>query len=182
MGGQDLNRLSHSGSTRSAYVLALAIVAGDQLTKIWIVEGLGRGSQQLVGDFLRLRVTRNTGAAFSLLTGTGQLLGVMAIVISAVVVATIPKVGRRTERVALAMVLGGAVGNVLDRIFRGTGILDGAVVDFIDFSFFPAFNVADSAITIGIVLLVLVGMLRPSSDLAPDGTGAEREPATSGDA
>ena len=123
MGGQDLNRLSHSGSTRSAYVLALAIVVGDQLTKIWIVEGLGRGSQQLVGDFLRLRVTRNTGAAFSLLTGTGQLLGVMAIVISAVVVATIPKVGRRTERVALAMVLGGAVGNVLDRIFRGTGYL-----------------------------------------------------------
>jgi signal peptidase II len=58
----------------------------------------------------------------------------------------------------LGLVLGGAIGNLIDRIFRGPGLLDGEVVDFIDFDFFPTFNVADSAITIGAVLAVLLAI------------------------
>jgi signal peptidase II len=62
------------------------------------------------------------------------------------------KVDSTGETVALGLVLGGAVGNLVDRAFRGDGFLDGGVVDFVDFSFFPAFNVADSAITVGAIL------------------------------
>ncbi len=69
------------------------------------------------------------------------------------------KVERRREVAALALVLGGALGNLIDRIFRGDGLLDGGVVDFIDLSFFPAFNVADSAITIGAGLALLYAFL-----------------------
>ena len=62
----------------------------------------------------------------------------------------------KPEAVAIGLVLGGAVGNLLDRVFRGDGWLDGKVIDFIDFNFFPTFNVADSAITIGAILAVLL--------------------------
>ena len=62
----------------------------------------------------------------------------------------------RFEGFAIGLVLGGAVGNLLDRIFRGDGFLNGKVIDFIDFDFFPTFNAADSAITIGAILAVLL--------------------------
>lgn len=62
---------------------------------------------------------------------------------------------RRIEALALGLVLGGALGNLIDRIFRGSGLLDGAVVDFIDFSFFATFNVADMAINIGVLVLLI---------------------------
>ncbi len=72
--------------------------------------------------------------------------------------------------VALALILGGAVGNLFDRVTRGDGLLDGAVVDFIEPSFFPTFNVADAAITMGAVLLVLVAVRHaPEDDDAPPG-------------
>ena len=64
----------------------------------------------------------------------------------------IRKVERPYDAVALGLVLGGATGNLIDRLLRGDGLLDGKVVDFLDFSFFPAFNVADSAITVGAAL------------------------------
>ena len=69
---------------------------------------------------------------------------------------------RRVEAVALGMVLGGAIGNLVDRVFRGDGLLDGAVVDFIDFSFFPTFNVADAAINIGVALLLIATFVKRS--------------------
>jgi signal peptidase II len=68
-------------------------------------------------------------------------------------------VERPRETVALGLVMGGALGNLIDRVFRGSGLLDGAVIDWVDFSFFPAFNVADSAISIGAALAVLFAFL-----------------------
>ena len=117
----------------------------------------------MIGDLLQLRLTRNSGAAFSSLQGLGPLIGVAAVGVIGLVFIMIHHVPRRFEVVGLGLVLGGAAGNLLDRIFRGDGFLDGAVVDWIDPSFFPTFNVADSAITIGVAVL-LVGAMRPVAD------------------
>lgn len=146
-----------------AVAVALAAAVVDQLTKIWAVAALDDGPIGVIGDLLQLRLTRNSGAAFSSLQGLGPLIGVAAVGVIGLVFIMIHHVPRRFEVVGLGLVLGGAVGNLLDRIFRGDGFLDGAVVDWIDPSFFPTFNVADSAITIGIAVL-LVGAMRPVAD------------------
>lgn len=127
----------------------------DQLTKVWAVAALSDGPIVLIDGFLQLRLTRNPGAAFSSFTGGGAFLAVIAAIVAVAIGFLLPLIEERLERVALALVMGGALGNFTDRIFRGDGFLDGAVVDFIDFSFFPTFNAADSAISIGVVLMLL---------------------------
>lgn len=109
----------------------------------------------LIADFLQLRLLFNTGASFSILTNAGPVLAIVAFGVIGLIVYVLGDASRRIEAVALGMVLGGAIGNLLDRLFRGSGLLDGAVVDFIDFSFFATFNVADAAINIGVVLLLV---------------------------
>lgn len=147
--------------------LAVAVAAGailvDQLTKVWAVATLDDGPIRIFGDVLRLRLTRNSGAAFSSLQGLGPLIGIAAVGVVGLIFVMLRHVPRRFEVVGLGLVLGGAVGNLLDRIFRGDGFLDGAVVDWIDPSFFPTFNGADSAITIGVGVL-LIGAMRPGDD------------------
>lgn len=151
-------------STRALAVwVAAAAIAVDQATKIWAVAALDDRSIHIFGEVLQLRLTRNTGAAFSSLQGLGPLIGVAAVGVVGLIFVLIHHVPRRFEVVGLGLVLGGAVGNLLDRIFRGTGFLDGAVVDWISPSFFPTFNGADSAITIGVAVLIL-GALRPAAD------------------
>ena len=136
-------------------VIAAGVVALDQLTKIWAVAELSDGPIVLIDSFLQLRLTRNPGAAFSSFTGGGSFLAVIAVFVAIAIAFLLPRIEERLDRLALALVMGGALGNVADRIFRGDGFLDGAVVDFIDFSFWPTFNAADSAITIGVVLMLL---------------------------
>ncbi|MFQ5555544.1 MAG: signal peptidase II [Acidimicrobiia bacterium] len=160
MGRQSLMR-------RPPWWIAVAVVAADQVTKVWAVVAIDRPIE-LIGEFLRFRLTRNPGAAFSSFMGGGRWLAVVAIVIAVGVAIALPRVSRRFEQVALALILGGAAGNLLDRVFRGEGVLDGAVVDFIDFSFWPTFNLADSAISIGVVILAAAAfILGPPSD-APE--------------
>ena len=136
-------------------VIAAGVVALDQLTKIWAVAELSDGPIVLIDGFLQLRLTRNPGAAFYSFTGGGSFLAVIAVFVAIAIAFLLPRIEERLDRLALALVMGGALGNVADRIFRGDGFLDGAVVDFIDFSFWPTFNAADSAITIGVVLMLL---------------------------
>jgi signal peptidase II len=143
--------------------VALGAVLVDQVTKVWAVAALQDGPIHLIGDVLRLRLIRNSGAAFSTFQGVGPLIGLAAVGVIALVFVMMYHVARRFEVVGLGLVLGGALGNLVDRIFRGDGFLDGSVVDWIDPSFFPAFNGADSSITIGVAVL-LVGAMRPSSD------------------
>ncbi len=150
-------------SRRLAVAIASGAVLVDQVTKAWAVASLDDEPIRLIGDVLRLRLTYNTGAAFSSLEGLGPLIGMAAIGVVGLIFVMLHRVPRRFEVVGLGLVLGGAVGNLLDRIFRGGGFLDGAVVDWIDPSFFPAFNGADSAITIGVAVL-LVGAVRPAAD------------------
>lgn len=131
---------------------AAIVLAADQLTKWWVVATLPGDPIVLVPDFLQLRYLTNKGAAFSLLEGWGSVIALVAIAAAVFIFLVAGHVEVTGEAVALGLVLGGAVGNLVDRIFRGPGLLDGGVVDFVDFSFFPAFNVADSAITIGAAL------------------------------
>lgn len=140
----------------AALAAAGAVVVIDQLTKWWASTVLPGDPIVLIDGFLQLRYVTNTGAAFSLLQGAGSIIALMAIAIVVFIGIVVRKVPHRSEAVALGLVLGGALGNLLDRIFRGDGLLDGGVVDFISFSFFPSFNVADSAITIGALMALFL--------------------------
>lgn len=132
-------------------------MALDQLTKAWAVRALDEETIDLVWT-LRLRLSFNTGAAFGLGRGLGPVLVAVAVLLLAALLA----VGARTVETAgaavgLGLLVGGAVGNLADRLVGGHG---GAVVDFIDLQWWPAFNVADAAITCGAVLLVAVQLRR----------------------
>lgn len=142
-----------------ALVAGAAVVVADQLTKWWVVATLPGSPIVLIEDFLQLRYLTNKGAAFSMLEGAGSIIALVAIAAIVFIVVVAGGLDIRREAVALGLVLGGAAGNLLDRVFRGEGLLDGGVVDFIDFSFFPAFNVADSAITVGAALALLFAFL-----------------------
>ncbi len=149
----------HLTARRAAVLLALGVIVLDQITKSWVVtldEPI-----HVIGDFLQLRVSRNSGAAFSSFTGGGRFIAVIAVVVIGALAVFIGRSQRTVEIVTMGAILGGATGNLLDRIFRGPGVFDGKVVDWIDFSFFPSFNVADSALTIGIAVLLLVALVRP---------------------
>jgi signal peptidase II len=137
--------------------LVVGIVLLDQLTKAWVVATLADGPQSIIGDSVELRLSRNPGGAFSLLTGFTPLLAVLAVIVAVVLVRVAQRMTDPVMVVALSLVLGGAIGNLLDRVFRAPGFLRGEVVDFIRIGAFPSFNVADSAITIGAVLLLVWG-------------------------
>lgn len=139
-----------------AFAVAGLIVALDQVTKYVAVRTLSDGPVSLIDGFLQFRLFKNPGSAFSLFQGGGAVIALIAIAAVAVIVVIARQLPGTLEGVAIGLVLGGAVGNLLDRMFRGDGFLDGKVIDFVDFDFFPAFNVADSAITIGAILAVLL--------------------------
>ncbi|HEX6310930.1 MAG TPA: signal peptidase II [Acidimicrobiia bacterium] len=143
--------------------IVLGIIALDQLTKVWAVAALSDGPTSIVGTTVELRLSRNTGGAFSLFQQFTPVLAVLAVVVAIVLVRVIHRTQDRVILVALALVLAGAVGNLLDRVFRSPGFLRGAVVDFVGVGRFPTFNVADSAITIGAILLVLWGWRRETA-------------------
>lgn len=145
--------------TRRRPGLALAIVAGvvllDQLSKLWAVRELADAPVSIVGDAVDFRLARNTGGAFSLFQAFTPLLAVIAIAVACFLVRAVRRAEDTLLVVALSLVLGGALGNLLDRIFRAPGFLRGGVVDFVHLGPWPTFNIADSTITIGAVLLVI---------------------------
>jgi signal peptidase II len=136
--------------------VAVLVLAVDQLTKWWALVALDDGPIDLVWT-LRLNLTFNTGSAFSIGAGRGGLIAVLAVVIVGAMVWLGRAVTSVAGAVALGAVLGGALGNLADRAFRAGdgGVLGGAVVDFVDLGWWPVFNVADAAIVVGGVALVL---------------------------
>jgi signal peptidase II len=137
--------------------VAAVVVAIDQLTKIWAVGALSDGPVEVVGSLLQLRLTRNPGGAFSLGTGLTPVLAVLAVAMVVYIVRTTRRTADIVMAYSLALVLGGAVGNLVDRFVRSPGILRGEVVDFIKVPHWPTFNIADSAITIGVILIAARG-------------------------
>ena len=143
--------------------IAGLVVAVDQLTKTWALRALDGEVIDLVGS-LRLRLVFNTGSAFSIGAGVGPVLAVLGVVIVVVLLRASSTVEGRLARTALGLVLGGAVGNLIDRALRdGDGFLGGAVVDFVDLQWWPVFNVADVAICAGVALLAVTLGRQPAT-------------------
>jgi signal peptidase II len=134
--------------------IVLGVVLLDQLTKWWAVRDLTGDPVHLFGD-VGFVVVRNTGSAFSLFQAFTPFLAVVALVVAVVLVRTVRRTRDTLMVVGLSLVLGGALGNLMDRLFRSPGFLEGAVVDFVHVGRFPTFNVADSAITVGAILIVI---------------------------
>ncbi|MGH9247395.1 MAG: signal peptidase II [Acidimicrobiales bacterium] len=144
-----------------AATVAAAVLAADQLTKWWALTTLDDDPVVLFWT-LRLRLTFNTGTAFSLGAGRGGLVALLAIAVVAAMVWIGRSISSRLGGVALGLVLGGAVGNLTDRVFRADdGLLSGAVVDFVDLQWWPVFNLADAAIVCGAVLLLVSSAREP---------------------
>jgi signal peptidase II len=141
--------------------LAAAIVVADQLTKAWLVGFLGPGeSVQVIGDWLRLVHSRNTGALFGLFRDQAPLFAIASTAVVGLIVGFHARSGRSPYMsVTLGLLLGGAIGNLTDRVRLGH------VIDFVDAGIgnlrWYTFNVADAAISIALLLLILVS-LRPS--------------------
>jgi len=140
-------------------VVAVVVYVLDQATKHWALQDLRDGPIDLVGS-LRLNLAFNTGAAFSGGTGLGPLIAVVVVVIVVVLILGRHRViDSAVGTVAVGMIAGGAVGNLSDRLLRaGDGFLGGAVVDFVDLQWWPVFNVADAAVVLGGLMLVLDSM------------------------
>lgn len=138
-------------------LLTLAIIGADQAVKWVIRETVERGDAHAVVWPLKIVHVTNSGAAFGMFQGAGPLLVMTSILGMAAIVVFLfnPSFAHPLMRLGLALMLGGAVGNLIDRV------KDGEVVDFIKVPNFPAFNVADSAITIGVLVLVWAMLREP---------------------
>jgi signal peptidase II len=136
---------------------ALAVVVADQLTKAWAEHRLSGGRIVHVVGSLRLALTYNSGMAFSRARGFGPVIGTVGLVVVVVLIAGLRQAGSRASALALGLVAGGAVGNIIDRLFRSdSGFLRGEVIDFVDLQWWPVFNVADAAIVVGGLFMVLL--------------------------
>lgn len=160
------------GSAAGAYAL-------DRSTKVWAERTLPGDPIDLIAGVLRLRFTTNSGGAFSLLAGVPWLFAAVSALVAGVIVLTAFRHTDRLTSSALGLVLGGALGNLTDRIARGPG-WSGEVVDFIDLHVWPVFNLADSAIVVGAVLLAAAAWRRDRAADRP--TMAEGAEGNRGDA
>ena len=140
------------------YALAIAVIALDQISKHWVSAALTYGEPVVFTPFFNFPLLHNPGAAFSFLSDAGGwqrwFFTVVAAVVSVVLVIWLARVSeKRYEALALALILGGAIGNLYDRVVLGY-VVDFVVVHYQDY-YWPAFNIADSAITVGAALLIL---------------------------
>jgi signal peptidase II len=132
--------------------VAIVVIALDQITKALVKDGIERGGSEDVILGIRFVNVRNTGVAFSSLQGAGPLIGIIvAVALIALLWYFSRNLGKPLIWLPTGMLLGGALGNVIDRV------REGAVVDFLKvFDFWPAFNVADISVTLGVLLLLWV--------------------------
>ena len=144
---------------KSLVAVILATLLLDQLTKWLALERLGNGKVVELFWTLQMRLVRNAGVSFGKGDGLGQLIAVVVFVVIVVLVKVAVNSKDRRTSVLYGLIIGGALGNLTDRIFRKSdGFLKGEVVDFIDFQWWPVFNIADSAVVIGCLLLVANGL------------------------
>lgn len=153
------SRLDRGRAYRIGLITAGSVVVLDQMTKAWAHASLQGDPRTLIDGFLRLTYAENTGAAFSSFTGSGPMIGVIGVAVIALLLYLIDRSRRPVEIIALGLILGGALGNVADRVLRGPGLLDGGVVDWIDLWIIPTFNVADASLNVGVALLLLASLL-----------------------
>jgi signal peptidase II len=139
--------------------IAAFVVVADQVTKLLAIRYLeGQDPVELLGGLVTLTFLRNPGAAFSIGTGYTFIFTAIAITVAVVIVRSSRKLGSVGWAVAFGGLLGGAIGNLIDRLFREPGFFQGHVVDWITFPNFAVFNLADSAIVGSAALMVLLAL------------------------
>lgn len=136
-------------------LVAATVVGLDAVTKRYAATAFVDGDVVLIPGFLSFTYVENPGAAFSLFQDFGQVLGVAAIVVTAIVLWALRRPRPTMEVVAFGLIIGGAVGNLIDRVTRGDGLLDGKVVDWVNLWWIPTFNIADMAVTFAVTLLLI---------------------------
>jgi signal peptidase II len=142
-------------ATRRLWLLVATIVVADQLSKHWALNRLsGNRTIDVVGS-LRFNLAFNKGMAFSQATGAGPIIGALGFVVIIAIVLWLRRSAQGLAAIAAGMIVGGAIGNLVDRLLRGDAWLRGAVVDFVDLQWFPIFNLADSAISVGAMLMII---------------------------
>ncbi len=139
------------------YIISLIVIIFDQATKILTKKYMSlHDSREVLGDFVRLTFIKNPGMAFGIELGNKTLFTILSIIASIVIFIYLLKTkgDKKYVKTALALILGGAIGNLIDRV------LYGSVVDFVDVGFgdlrWPVFNVADAAVTVGMIILIAV--------------------------
>jgi signal peptidase II len=154
---------------RVLLAVGAVVIAADQFTKWWAVRALSDGPNDVVWT-LRFRLIGNTGAAFSKVEGLGPVLGIIITVVVVAMFVFRDRIQVGPQFVAYSAIFGGAIGNLIDRLFRGDGWWRGAVVDFIDFQWYPVFNVADIAVVCGGIALLVMSWWagRPLHETDPD--------------
>ncbi len=150
---QKVNRLRHKLWSVFFLLIGLIILVFDQLSKAWIRTNLLEGESLFKLGFFRITHVHNTGAAFGLFHGQSFILTIVALVAIFVILVyglfisrSFPWLDSRLSKLALGLLLGGTLGNLIDRLRLGY------ITDFIDFSYWPAFNFADASVTIGIII------------------------------
>ncbi|MGF7236240.1 MAG: signal peptidase II [Frankia sp.] len=174
-------------------VAAAGVLAADVVSKILAVEHLSnRGPVTVVPHVLDLELTRNPGAAFSMAGGATILFSLVAVVVVVVIARTARGLRSRAWAVVLGLLLGGALGNLSDRIFRAPAPLRGHVVDWIHLHHWPVFNLADSSIVVGAVVAVILSAVgigidgrraairSPAADQRPAGAAEPARPSGPG--
>lgn len=168
---QRLNSLKISWRQKAVYfIIALPVIAADQLTKLWIETNLALGESIPETGFLRLTHIRNTGASFGMFQDQYMVLAVISVIGICIITYLILFMYHRFQflsvtsvKIGLGLMLGGMVGNLIDRLSSGY------VTDFINFSFWPAFNVADSATVVGALTLAYSFIRLAKDDELTDG-------------
>jgi signal peptidase II len=159
-----------SAPRRTGLVLATALVVlvADIVSKVAVVATMHQGDTvRVIDGVLKIDYTRNAGAAFSIGTGATVLFTGVAVIVAVVIIRQARRLVSRSWAVTLGLLLGGALGNLVDRIFRSPGPFRGHVVDWIELPHWPVFNLADSAIVIGGVVAVLLATRGTAFDSRP---------------
>lgn len=142
--------------------VAVLVIAIDQATKAWALATLkprilaGEDPIEVLGPVLKLNYTENTGAAFGMGAGFTWIFAAIALVVAIVILRTARRIGSIWWAVALGGLLGGSLGNLVDRLTRPPGIGQGFVVDFFELPYWPIFNCADMAIVGSAILMVIL--------------------------
>lgn len=141
------------------YLIALGIAAGvvilDLWTKRYAALHFDGNPVEIIPGFFGFTYIENPGGAFGFFQNGGTIIGIAAIVVTGVVLVALASPRPTLETVALGFVLGGAIGNLVDRFARGDGLIDGPVIDWIELWIIPTFNLADASVTLAVALLLI---------------------------
>ncbi len=144
---------------RQLLLTALIVILLDLATKVWAVARLENQSDiKVIGEFLKFSFVRNPGAAFSFGTSVTWVFTLIAIAVSIAILLISKNVTNKPWAIALGGLLGGALGNLIDRIFRSPEVFQGHVVDFISVPNYPMFNISDSAVVISAITMVILSL------------------------